>query len=116
MILVHFETRPNSLVFLHRCGKYEPYLKLYLKKRDSPNLFVSPYHLCRLFKQSIGMPPIKYINYIRIDKAKKLLQQHQLKIREAADMIGFSNYNYFSRLFKQYTQRSPSTWQQETQS
>ncbi len=76
---------------------------------------VSSYHLCRLFKHSIGMPPIKYVNYIRIDKAKKLLQQHQLKISEVADMVGFHDYNYFSRLFKQYTQQSPMRWQHEFQ-
>ncbi len=74
---------------------------------------VSPCHLCRLFKHSIGMPPIKYVNYIRIDKAKKLLQQHQLKINEAADMVGFHDYNYFSRLFKQYTEQPPTAWQHE---
>lgn len=76
---------------------------------------VSSYYLCRLFKHSIGMPPIKYINYTRIDKAKTLLQQHQLKISEVADMVGFHDYNYFSRLFKQYTQQSPMRWQHKFQ-
>lgn len=104
---------PLHLVLEYIEGHYQEKITLL---QLAATAHVSPYHLCRLFKQSIGMPPIKYINYIRIDKAKKLLQQHQLKIREAADMVGFSDYNYFSRLFKQYTQQSPSTWQQEAQS
>ncbi|BBB90743.1 MAG TPA: AraC family transcriptional regulator [Methylomusa anaerophila] len=75
---------------------------------------VSPYHLCRLFKSIIGMPPIEYINHLRISEAKKLLEQHHhLKVGEVAQIVGFNDSNYFSRLFKKYNHISPINMQKD---
>lgn len=72
---------------------------------------VSPQHLCRLFKNIAGMPPIDYINHLRINEAKRLLQQRHLKVGEVAQIVGFSDSNYFSRLFKKYNHISPTNMQ-----
>ncbi|CUH96704.1 hypothetical protein P22_2794 [Propionispora sp. 2/2-37] len=73
---------------------------------------MSPYHLCRLFKSITGMPPIEYVNHLRIEAAVKLLQQHY-PISEIALTIGFNDSNYFSRLFRKYKNISPSAVQKE---
>jgi AraC-like DNA-binding protein len=69
---------------------------------------ISPHHLCRLFKSITGMPPVAYVNYLRINAAMKLLQQHHLPIAEVALTVGFNDSNYFSRLFKKYKNISPT--------
>ncbi|SEP46260.1 AraC family transcriptional regulator [Propionispora vibrioides] len=74
---------------------------------------VTPHHLCRLFKSIIGMPPIEYINQLRINEAKRFLQQHHLKVGEVAQLVGFSDSNYFSRIFKKYNHISPTNMQKD---
>lgn len=69
---------------------------------------ITPHHLCRLFKSITGLPPISYVNHLRIDAAYKLLQQHQIPVSEAAMTVGFDDSNYFSRLFKKYKSIAPS--------
>jgi AraC-like DNA-binding protein len=69
---------------------------------------MSPPHLCRLFKSITGMPPIAYVNYLRINAAMALLQEHRLSIGEVALTVGFNDSNYFSRLFKKYKNISPA--------
>lgn len=70
-------------------------------------------HLCRLFKSMTGMPPIEYINHLRINAAMKLLQQQHLPISEVALIVGFNDSNYFSRLFKKYKNMPPTSVQKE---
>lgn len=74
---------------------------------------VSRHHLCRLFKSMTGMPPIEYINHLRINAAMKLLQQHRLPVSEVALIVGFTDSNYFSRLFKKYKNMSPTSVRKE---
>lgn len=70
---------------------------------------ISPPHLCRLFKSITGMPPIAYINYLRINAAEKLLQESHLSVNEVALYVGFNDSNYFSRLFKKYKNITPTS-------
>ncbi len=69
---------------------------------------LSPHHFCRLFKSITGMPPIAYVNWLRINAAMSLLQQHQLSVGEVAAAVGFNDSNYFSRLFKKYKNLTPT--------
>lgn len=74
---------------------------------------MSRHHFCRLFKALTGMPPIEYVNHLRINTAIKLLQQNRLSVSEAAQAVGFSDSNYFSRLFKKYKHVSPTNVKKE---
>ena len=51
---------------------------------------LSPYHLCRSFKRSFGMPPLKYHATRRIERAKQLLAERELPITKIALAVGFS--------------------------
>ncbi len=73
---------------------------------------MSRHHLCRLFKNITGMPPIEYVNHLRINAAMKLLQ-HQLPVSEVALIVGFNDSNYFSRLFKKYKNVSPQVYKKK---
>lgn len=55
-----------------------------------------------LFKEGMGMPPLQYINEIRLRKAMHLLKKEGFTAAEVADAVGFSDYNHFGRMFRRY--------------
>lgn len=73
-------------------------------------LGVSYPHFRRVFKQSTGLPPQQYLLNLRINQAKQLMEEQDLKLSEVARSVGFEDPFYFSRLFKQKTGISPSQW------
>ncbi|WP_372630627.1 helix-turn-helix domain-containing protein [Cohnella sp.] len=67
-------------------------------------------HFSALFKQSTDDSFVNYLNQIRIDKAKKLLLEPDLKIYQVAEIVGFSSVPYFNRVFKNITGWSPNEY------
>lgn len=56
--------------------------------------------LISIFKEVYGTTPIRYINRIRLHKAKELLVNTDTSVSEIADLVGFQSIHYFSRFFK----------------
>ncbi len=71
----------------------------------------SPSYLSRFYKTKMGENLFDTINKLRIEKAKRLLEKHEKKIYEIADMTGFEDTAYFSKVFKKYTGCSPKEYQ-----
>lgn len=67
-------------------------------------------HLRKLFKASYGESPNKYLNRVRIDRAKEMLSTGMFSLEEAALASGFRNVYYFSRVFKEFTGISPGKY------
>jgi two-component system response regulator YesN len=61
---------------------------------------VTPSYLSRLFKKEVGINYIDYIHCLRLDKAKNLLSNNNLKIMEVSKVVGYMNAYYFTRVFK----------------
>ena len=53
-----------------------------------------------MFHNYVHMSVSKYINFVRLEKAKDLLKETDLTVREVSDKVGFNDYNYFCRVFK----------------
>ncbi len=68
---------------------------------------VSPCHLTHTFKAALGVSPIRYIQQMRVDRAKRLLADESLYVYEIAREIGFDDPFYFSRMFKRISGVSP---------
>lgn len=58
-------------------------------------------------KKKHGMSFRQYLNHIRIEKAKILLQQKELSISAIAFKVGYGNIQHFNRIFKEHTGHSP---------
>lgn len=71
--------------------------------------YLSEYYFCRFFKKQTGHSLTEYINKLRIEKSKLLLQNTQLSISEISYQVGFSDTNYFCRIFKKYTGLTPNS-------
>lgn len=56
--------------------------------------------LILIFKEIYGTTPIRYINRIRLNKAKELLTNTDASVSEIAELVGFQSIHYFSRFFK----------------
>jgi beta-N-acetylhexosaminidase len=67
-------------------------------------------HLSRLFKKEMGMTFSEYLMNLRINKAKNLLVTSSLYIYEIANLCGFQDFNYFSKVFKKVTGVTPNDY------
>lgn len=67
-------------------------------------------YLARMFKKHLGVSPKKYINGMKILKAKQYLCRFDLSIKEIAYKLGFKDEKYFMKLFKEYENLTPSTY------
>lgn len=65
-------------------------------------------------KSIIGMGTSEYINKIRIEKAKSLIENSDLPIIEISEMTGFTSQSYFSTAFKAYTGMTPTQYKKGT--
>lgn len=63
-----------------------------------------------LFKKETGQNFMDYLTELRISKAKELLCETDISISDAAEMVGYRDLKYFSRLFKKITGISPSDY------
>lgn len=70
--------------------------------------FLSEEYFCRLFKKEVGTSYTKYLNNLRMKKAKDMVCSMKLNINEIAIMVGIPNSAYFSSQFKKYYGISPS--------
>ncbi len=71
---------------------------------------LSSFYFSRLFKKSRGVTFIEYITMLRVDEARKLLKETTLSIGEISERVGYSDQNYFTRVFKRYESVSPSVY------
>ncbi|MCI9447306.1 MAG: response regulator [Lachnospiraceae bacterium] len=73
-------------------------------------LSITPEYLSMLFKREMGMNFSVFLKEFRISHAKRLLKATDLKIYEVAQECGYSNSNYFTKVFKEVTGISPAEY------
>jgi two-component system, response regulator YesN len=76
-------------------------------------LFLTPNYLCLLFKKETGKTINQYITEIRIEKAKEFLKDRRTKLYEVAELVGYSDVNYFSKIFKKMVSLNPSEFREK---
>ena len=87
------------------------------KMQDLPTLAelgslsgLSRTYFSQVFKETTGMKLQEYITEVRLKKAKNLLSNIDLKIKEVAYETGFKDPNYFCRTFKRKMGLNPTSW------
>ncbi len=74
---------------------------------------ISPYYFSKIFKEENGLNFIEYLTNVRIDKAKKLLEDSNLSIKEICLSCGYTDPNYFSRSFKKNVGVTPTEYKEK---
>jgi len=77
------------------------------------SLAMSSYHFARVFKQTTGVAPHRYVIERRVECAKSLLRETDLSISEIAHRVGCTNQSHFSMLFHRATAMTPSMFRQQ---
>jgi two-component system response regulator YesN len=75
-------------------------------------VYLHPAYLSRIFKQSTQMTITEYLSYVRVEKAKQLLSETNLKIQEISKAVGIESPIYFGRMFKKETSYTPQEYRQ----
>ncbi|MDI9218494.1 helix-turn-helix domain-containing protein [Clostridium tertium] len=107
------KSNDNDKVKLFR--KVEEYIISNIKEELSlesiaKNFNLSSCYFSRNFKEFIGCNLSDYINSLRIKKAKELLNNNEMSIKEIGYEVGYSDPNYFSKVFKKYEGYSPTEY------
>ena len=71
---------------------------------------LSVWRLCHIFKSDVGMPPIRYLRLLRMERAKGLLESSFLSVKEIAFQVGLNDESHFVRDFKSTYGYSPSLY------
>lgn len=103
------ENTSNAVYLVKKAVDYMKanYSKDLTLKSVSEELFISTWYLSKLLKKETGNTFIDLLNSIRIEEAKNLLKDRQYKIYEIANLVGFSDIPYFTKLFKKITGINP---------
>ncbi len=72
---------------------------------------ITPRTLNRRFQSALSLRPIEYIQAVRIEQAKRLLESRDVSIKSLADQVGYSDISSFTRLFKRATALTPKEYQ-----
>ncbi|MEC9445007.1 GlxA family transcriptional regulator [Psychrobacter pacificensis] len=72
---------------------------------------ITPRTLNRRFQASVAMRPVEYIQAVRIEQAKRLLELGNVSIKSLADQVGYDDISSFTRLFKRATELTPKEYQ-----
>ncbi|MBE7047458.1 MAG: helix-turn-helix domain-containing protein [Ruminococcaceae bacterium] len=81
----------------------------------SKTLNVDKAHFCRLFKKATDTSFVQYLNFVRIQKAEKLLTETELSISEISHRVGFSSPTYFAETFRMIMNCTPRFYKKNKQ-
>jgi len=74
---------------------------------------LSPSYLSKVFRREMGISFVSYLNKIRIEKSKLILQNRSVELVEVAGMVGYDDQSYFTRIFKRFTGIPPGRYREQ---
>ncbi len=85
-------------------------------KNLADQVYLTTSYLSGLFKKETGVNISHFIRMIRVEEAKKILRESKYSLREVSEMVGYTDANYFAKMFKKEVGRSPSDYRERQQS
>lgn len=102
------ENQNNSYV-LQKAIEYinENYMNDISLESVSNYVYLSTSYFSRLFKKSMGINFIDYLNKVRVEESKKYLPDLRLSLSNIAQLVGFTDQSYYTKMFKKVEGISP---------
>lgn len=109
------QTASRSQALFEAVREYidEKYAEQLTRESVAQAFYISPNYLSHLFQKTGAVGFNEYLNHTRLEHAKTLLKRYDLKVKEVAHACGFVDSNYFCRLFRKNTERSPSEYRRQ---
>ena len=79
-------------------------------KDISERFFINPSYFSQAFKKKTGETYQNYVTNLRIARAKKLLEETDLKVYEVSEMVGYPDTKHFSRVFEKVAGMKPTEY------
>lgn len=98
----------NALLIIH-----EKYPYLYGVDELADKLEVTKHHLIREFTKHTGISPGRYLTKTRIKNAIELFAEPDYTIEVIGQLVGYSNGNYFCKVFRSETGLSPGEYRKK---
>jgi AraC-like DNA-binding protein len=70
----------------------------------------STFYFCKLFRKHTGINFTDYVSRVRIERAKNLLLNRNLRVSEIAFEVGFQSLTHFNRVFKRIVGQAPTQY------
>jgi len=120
----HLSMVSNQVLLQHQ--NFEPAVitraKAYIQQNQAEDLSLgqvakavntSVFYFCKMFKKATGINFTDYLSRVRIEKAKNLLLNPNLRISEIAYEVGFQSLTHFNRVFKKLLGQSPTEYREK---
>lgn len=111
-VLVKKSERANDIITSAKAYIDANYTKDLSLDDISRNMNLSPYYFSKLFKEETGENFVEFLTNVRIEKAKELLKMPEKSMKEICSNIGYSDPNYFSRIFKKVVGLTPTEYRE----
>lgn len=94
----------------------------YIQKNYSKNISLSEVaayigvnssYLSRIFKEECGKSFVEYLKHLRVEHAKHLIEEGGIKLKDIAKEVGFNNYTYFYKVFKDIIKMTPLEYEEQ---
>ncbi len=94
--------RPNETLYTEQAKEYirQNIFQPITQTAIANHLGISPGYLCSVFKSTEGITVMKYINKMKLESMKALMEKEHIYLYEAVTMYGYSDPNYVSKLYK----------------
>lgn len=109
-VLTQLHSKDNHII--HDIAQYleQHYHEEISLQQIAGRFFLSREYISRKFKQEFGVTLSDFLGRIRINKAKTLLLNPQIRIAQIAEMIGYQDEKYFSKVFKKLEGITPNEY------
>ena len=77
---------------------------------------ISPYHLSRVFRDRVGVPPHRYLTNLRVARAKELLATSTMSVTQVAARVGFGSLSHFTATFRRVVGLTPTAYKRSGRS
>lgn len=96
--------RSSDFQYVKRAKKYiYDHLHVPIEQKEvAKYLGITPEYLCSIFKNTEGISMMTFINRIKLEKISTIIKKENTKLYKAAEMFGYNDPNYVSRLYKKY--------------
>ena len=114
-IIIAFKNNDDEANIIFRIKKIveREYMRDISLDYIAKQVHLAPAYVSFIFKQETGQSLIKYITDIKMAKARKFLEDKEMKIIQVGKACGYENQSYFNRLFKNYHGVTPKQYREQ---